>query len=629
MAWAELEPGSNPQVFAIGADRAEYGLCKQIPGARFGEDSLWRVSLTWPTYACFRDIWRLQPIRIYPELAEWADGKWAEIQLRYKMRNALDCGNGDLLAWLMDIDLNADVALTPPQRGAVDWLTTWRRVMYGDPRGNGKTPPLARSMWRLHETGELAPALVIAPPQGLIGWQRKLATWAPGLRTVIIRGSAKQRSAALERIAAGEAEVGIIDWGNVRFHTRLAMYPGQAYVRCDEHGGETGKTVGRCEVHLKEMNTIIEWGDGVKGFRTVVPDEAHWMADPTSKQTRAVWWLMHHAENTWPTTGTLQPNDVGNLWPVLHGLDPLAWPVRSKYLDQFAIVGYAFAGKGQEVLDLNPAAEPTFRLITEPWYRRIAKQLARPGEAGLAEPEFLYPEMTPKQRRIYDAIASTGIAEMTDRDYVPANTVVAFTRLCQLAGSMIKVVDGEDPMGFTTSVVERCLPSHKISALLEFLDAEDGQWIVGLNSPTLAAFAAEKLAEAGIASTHILGGMTADQKDAAEQSFMNGDARVIFINQAGREVIDLQVAEGIAWLEPNPSYVHREQLTGRGDRFGRQGAFRQVWFLTPGTVDTRLYQLGTEKEERHETLVRDTALLRWMMDVQPGEINEERQGQKT
>jgi hypothetical protein len=73
-------------------------------------------------------------------------------------------------------------------------------------------------------------------------------------------------------------------------------------------------------------------------------------------------------------------------------------------------------------------------------------------------------------------------------------------------------------------------------------------------------------------------------------------------------------------MQPDPSFVGREQKTGRGDRRGRPTPLRQVYSLTAGTVEIRLYQLGLDKEERHQDVVRDAAMLRWMMDVQPGEI---------
>ena len=629
--WAAIDPDSDPRMIGIGAVRAEYDLCRQIPGCHFsGDDQIWRFPQTWPTYACFREIWRRQPINIDPKLQQWADDRWAEVLLRYQMRDALE-GDDHTVARLLGVEDPSGPLLTAVQRADVAWLTRWRRSIFGSPRGNGKTPPLIRSMQLLHDEGELVPALVICPPQALLSWKRKLSAWAPDLRVTIVAGSAKQRAAAIERVGKGEADVALIAWGNVRYHTRLAMYPGQAFVKCQAHGSSDPKiTAGRCELHEKEMNTLVSWGGGggrkpVMGFRTVIPDEAHWMADPKSKQTRAVWWLMHKAENTWPTTGTLTVNDIGNLWPILHGLDPQGFPVRSRFYDLFARKDFAFMGKGEQILDLRPDTEPAFRLIVEPLFRRTPKQLARPDEPELAEAEFRFPAMSHKQQQIYTAIAKHGIAELADRDLVPANAITAFTRLCQLAGSMVNVEDTEDPMGFTVEggKVKRVLPSHKITDLMEFLGDEDGQWIVGLNSPTLAELAERKLTEVGIACVHILGGMSYQAKDAAQQAFQRGDARVIFINEAGREAIDLQAAEGIFWMEPNPSYVHREQITGRADRWGQPLAVRQVWSLTPGTVDTRLYTLGLDKEDKHQRIVRDAAMLRWIMDVAPDEIPDD------
>ena len=629
--WANIDPVSDPKMIAIGCVRAEYDLARQIPGCHISsEDQIWRFPLTWPTYACFREIWRRQPIEISPPLQEWAAGKWDEVLLRYQMRDALEASD-HIVARLLGVEDPNGPQLSAVQRADVDWLLRWRRDIFGSPRGNGKTPPLCRSMQLLHNEGELAPALVICPPQSLLAWKRKLATWAPNLRAVIIAGSAKQRATAIEKLGSGDAEVGIIAWENVRYHTRLAMYPGQAFVRCTAHGGADPKiTAGRCEVHEKDMNLIVSWGGGdgrppVFGFRTVIPDEAHHMADAKSKQTRAVWWLAHHAENVWPTTGTLTVNSIGDLWQIQHAVDPQGFPVRSRWYDLFATKEFAFMGKGETILGIRPDTEATYRVITEPMFRRTPKRLARPDEPELAEPEFRYPEMPHKLRQIYDAIAQHGLAELADRDLVPEYAITAYTRLCQLAGSMITVEDAEDPMGFTVEggTVKRALPSHKINDLLEFLDDEDGQWIVGVNSPTLAELAERKLGEVGISCTHILGGMSYQAKDAAQQSFQNGDARVIFVNEAAREAIDLQAAEGIFWLEPNPSFVHREQITGRADRWGQPLAVRQVWSLCPGTVDIPLYEAGLDKEATHENFVRDAAVLRRLMDVQPGQINED------
>ena len=621
MAWCNIDPRTEPQEIVIGAIRAEYELCKKVPGAHFdGAEQLWRFPKTWPTWACFCEIWKRQPVDVRPELAMWAAERWEWVEEAYRMRAAIDCEDAELLTQMMSMELDNGPHLTPPQRGAVACLVRYPRYLYNDQRGSGKTPPLCRALAIKHADGEAAPALVVCPPQSLLAWQRKLAAWAPELRTVIIGGTAKPRADAIRMIGEGKFDVGLIAWPNVRLHTRLAGYPGKAFVKCPKHGGSDPKiTPGRCEMHEKDGNDIP--------WRTVIADEAHWMADEGSKQTRAVWWLAHHAETFWAVTGTEIVNGVDDIWPIFHAMDPMAYPVKSKFLDLFAVQGYAYRDVGKVVLDLRSDTEETFHLVTRPYYRRIPRQITRPGEPGMAEPEFRYPEMGHKGRQLYDAIAKVGLAELEDRDLVPENSVVAFTRLCQLAGSMITVEDGVDPLGFTdpNAVVDRVLPSHKISDLLEFLADEDprSQWIIGCNSPAMAALAEGKLADAKITFTHILGGMTYQAKDAAALMFNQGDARVIFVNQAGRESIDLPAAEGVFWLEPNPSYVHREQIEGRGDRFGRTTPMRRVYSLTPGSVEIRLHQMGDDKEGKHQRVVQDAATLRWAMSVAPGEINED------
>jgi hypothetical protein len=626
MAWAAVDPGGKVPRLAIGAARAEWDLCKQIPGCTIDhDDGIWRANLSWPVWACFRTIWQHQPISISPALLERETAWWGEVTQRYADRAALDAPP-DWVEKLTGMDTPGH-ELSAVQRGAVYWLSTYRRAIYGDERGNGKTPPLIRSMQLLHETGELSPCLVVCPPAALLGWQEKLAEWAPELRSMVIAGTAGNRVKAIEKIASGDADVGLIAWENARFHTRLAVYPGQAYVRCDAHGGQTGKTIAACEVHPKEFQGIT-WGEGMQGFRTVIPDEAHRMADPTSKQTRAVWWLMHRAENTWPTTGTLTPNDVGNLWPIQHGVDPLGYPVRSRWLALVADRGFAFANKGEVILDIRADNRPTYEVCTLPMFRRIPKAVARAGQPGLAEPEYRYPTMSPKQEKTYRAIVTAGLAELSDSDLVTERSIEQFTRCCQLAFSMIDQRDGEDKDGFPKPEVFACLPSHKIADLIEFLADNPGQWIIGVNSPQAVAMAEKKLAEKKITSTKIIGGMSYQAKHEAGQAFQRGEVRVIFVNEAGRESIDLYAAEGIYWLQISPSFVHREQMTGRGDRWGQTSEFREVVPITPGTVDVRLWELTGDKEERHQSVTMDAKMMAWLMSVQPGEINRtERQGQ--
>jgi len=609
-AWADVEPGTDPPVMAIGCRRAEYELAKLIPGCNIGsKDDIWRVPLSWPAWCALSCAFSRQPIEVMPALQSWADEAWAQVRQRYADRDAMECADPEIADALTVAEMGSgsDLRLTGPQRGAVQWLVKYRRAILADTRGNGKTPPLIRSLQVL---GEAAfPALIICPGSSLLSWQRKLAAWAPGVRTVIIAGGKKQREQAIDALARGEADAGLIVWGNVTSHSRKVSYPGKTMPRCSAHGGD--KSPATCQDHDREF----------QGFRlrTIIADECHRMADPESQQTRAVQYLMHHCENAWAVTGTLTPDHVGQLWPVLRGLDPRGFPARSRYLALYADQETSYGHRGVKVLGLRADNLSWFRHTVEPWFRRTPKQIARPGE-WLAPVEFRYPQMAPKQAGQYKAIKESGLLELRDADIVTGTSIEQFTRMCQLSQAALEVEEGEGPDGFPVENVRMRLPSHKADDLLDFLDAEPGQWIVAATSPQLVALAEGKLHAAGISYSKIIGGMSYAAQDAAAIEFQEGQARVIFITAAGAESIDLQAAEGIVWMQPSPSFTVREQMTGRADRWGQDKVVRQVYMITPGTTDTRLYELGLDKGERHEQLTRDPEMVRWLMSAQPDEI---------
>ncbi len=600
MAWAGIDPAGGAGQLAIGAAKAEHQLCLQIPGCNLSKaDGIWRVPLTWPAYVAFRTVWASQPVELAPSLMAWEAARWELVSRALADRWAMDAPP-QLARTLIGMEDGGDLHLNPIQRGHVAWLASQRRTILGDPMGNGKTPPLIRALQLLRSQGEGLPALVICPGSAPLSWARKLAAWAPELSVQVVTGSALARRKALEP----QADVYVIAWENMRLPTRLAAYPSQRFVVCDEHGGTTGKTAAQCEVHDKELNAMA--------FATVIADECHRAANPRSKMSRAMQWLAHHAENFWAVTGTLTADNVGDLWPILHAIDPKGWPARSRYLDLYAQQAYTFHG-GNEYLDLRPDTAASFHTAVDPLFRRIPLRQGRPGRA---EPEFRYPQMTPAQARAYRQLAKELLADLDGQTMVPDNSAVKFGRAVQLASSMVELSDGEDRNGFTVQQVRLVLPSNKVADLAEFLADNDGQWIVTCFSPALVEMAARKLDELKIAHTKIIGGMGSAASDTAALLFQ-GDprVRVIFITAAGSESIDLQNARGVVFLQPNPSFIKREQIIGRADRYGQAHPVRTVYMISPHTADERLFELGCDKAERHESVTQDAAAMRWVMEA--------------
>lgn len=615
MAWAAIsvdEDNGMPSL-AIGCAKAENSLCEQIPGCNFSKkDGIWRLPLSWPGYVAFRTIWASQPVTQTAHLLDWAASAWADVQIAYGLRRQMD-GGDRLLAELADIEHTQqnDAAggpgcyLFPFQRGGVDWLVTQQRVVLNDPQGNGKTPQCIRAVQVLQGRGlgSGCPALVVCAGAMIYGWRDEFAKWAPELSVRVVSGTALRRRQALED---EPADVYIISWPNLRMHTRLAAYPGQRLVKCDEHGGVGGKTAAQCEVHLKELNAI--------SWRVFIADEAHRMKDAKSKQTRAAWQLAFSTPCFWPVTGTLIGDSIEDLWPVTHALDPRGFPAKSRFLDLYAVREHAWHG-GTEILDLRPDTKASFHASVQPLVRRIPKELARPQMPPRMPPVFRYPEMSPKQLAAYRQMKKTLLADLDDGStIVSASSLTAFTRLCQLAASSVETRDGEDAQGFTRQLVDLALPSSKADDLLDYLSDNPGQLVVAANSPRLVELAEQKLASAKITHCKIIGEQNDIEKYRAQEWFQAGDCRVIFITKAGSESITLTAASAIFFLQPQPSYLAREQAIGRVDRIGQQFPVQVIHSITPGTVEKGLYLLGNAKEERAGSVTSDKDLLRWIAE---------------
>ena len=613
MAWADVDPAGPHLV--VCCDRAEYQLCQAVPGMRWDKTAgLWRAPLSWSAWVCLNVSWAGVPLGVSPRLAETARWWAGMVQQRYADRQQLDAP-GYAMELIEKIESRQDgeqgneQALTVPQRGGAAFLYRWGKRIPGlsgaileDPTGNGKTPQVVRALQMLAEDGQDPyPALVICTGAALYPWRDKIAAWAPELRVQVVSGTEGRRHKAL----AEPAEIYLMAWPNVRQHTRLAAYPGQSLVKCEEHGGSNPKIKrGGCEVHPKELNEM--------GLCTIVADEAHRMKDARSKQTRAVWYLAHRAGRFWPVTGTPVGDTIDDLWPILHGLAPDEHPVRSRYLDLFAVQEYEYFS-GSAVLGIRPDNAQAFHDIVQPLMRRVPVEIARPYQPPREEPEFRWLDLPPAQRKIYDQLKAETLADLEDCTVVPKNTAVKFGRLRQLANSAVEAVDGEDEHGFTRQEIRLCAPSVKADDVLDFLADLDGQLVVSCISVQLAELILKKLAAAKIPATAITGGMSSEAQYIACREFTEGRARVIAITAAGSESIDLQTAHVVYFAEPQPSFFAREQVMGRVDRFGQQRGVRQVHALTRDTVDKGLYDLGCDKAERAAQVTQDAALMRWMI----------------
>ena len=446
--------------------------------------------------------------------------------------------------------------------------------------GTGKTAQMIRTLQVLAEMGENPfPALVVCPNSlKLSTWSSELTAWAPELTVQVVEGGAVKRRKQLE----ADASVFIIHWEAVRLHSRLAKY------------GTTPLT--DKEREPKELNEL--------GFRTVICDEAHKMQDPKSAWTRAVWSLLHEAEFRYLMSGTPAVSHMGTFWSLLHGVEPTWFPARTKYLDRWAETSMNPFG-GLDVHGVNPQNRDEFFKIVDPLIRRIPKEAALPQLPPKLPVQIRHTPMLPKQKKAYDEMRDTMIAQLNDLLVAP-NPLSQLTRLSQFAAASAEVLEDGS--------MRLAAPSAKVDDLVDLLEelGEDEPLVVAAVSRQLIELASQRLTQLKIPHGLVTGTQSIFERQEAVRRFQDGHLRVILLTLgAGAEGITLTRAAWMLFMQTSYSAVQNLQAEDRVHRIGSEihDSIQIIKQITPGTVEETREEILAAKGMRMEEIVRDRETL--------------------
>lgn len=465
------------------------------------------------------------------------------------------------------------------QRPGVAFLVRNKRAILADPPGTGKTAQLIRTLQVLAEMGEEPfPALIICPNSlKLSTWSFELSKWAPELTVQVVDGNATQRRKQL----ATNASCYVLNWEGVRLHSRLAAYGTIA--------------LSEKERAPKELNEM--------GFRTVIADEAHKMAEPRAAQTRALWAVMHQAEFRYLATGTPIKKDIGNLWSLLHGIEPAWFPARTKYLDRFADTSINYFG-GLDVHGIKPENKDEFFRIVDPLMRRIPKEAALPQLPAKLPTAIRHTPMTPKQKKAYEQMRQHMIANLGELLVAP-NPLAQLMRLNQLASANATI----DDQGNVTLIS----PSPKVDDMVDLLEETgDEPLVVAAVSRQLIELAADRLMKLDIPHGLVTGAQSGYERAEAVRRFQDGRSRVILLTLgAGAEGLTLTRASRLLFLQESYSAVQNAQCEDRIHRIGseRHDSIQIIKQITPGTVEEIKQEILQVKALRMEEVVRDKSTL--------------------
>jgi SNF2 family DNA or RNA helicase len=586
----------------INAEWRYKDLCKSIPGAVWAtKESIWRVPLSWTSCLALRSTF-LNDLVIGEGLTQWASD---ELNTRVSPSMALR----DLTEYEGDEDL------FPHQRAGVAFLSAAKKALLADEPGLGKTAQAIRALKRMKEQGEdVFPALIVCPNTLKKNWAREFTKWWPEVTTQVIKGTAAQRKKQFDLINESQLDVVIINWESLRSHSRLAPYGSVALTRCSDCGGnDEGISVNRCEVHERELNQIK--------FKSVIADEIHRSKEPKSKQTRALWSASGDAEIRFALTGTPIAKDVIDLWSILHWISPKDWPSKTRWIERMVDTMLNAFG-GMLVLGVKPAMQAEFDKSIEPVMRRMLKSVVLPWLPEIIN-ERRDIEMSTKQKKAYEQMRDTMIAELENGDAVTAPSILTqTTRLVQFASAYADMSTNEETGEIKVTLSE---PSCKVDAVMDDInnkDFGDDSVAVCAVSRQLIELLSAAMTKKDIPHGLITGAQTEDERQKAIDDFQSGKIKwILFTAQAGGVGVTLTAARRLIMLQRPWSLVDHKQALDRVHRIGSEIHDSVVItdYVTEGTIEERVINVLETKAQNFEDIVHDQAqLLKLLKDDKAG-----------
>lgn len=604
---------------------------KKLIGATFDKvTERWSVPLTWSACVSLRNDFGAQ---FAPSEALNAWG-YEELQQRVApardLRHSLsltDCLDhvGDGMGRYGEIvraaeEMGEELNLYPYQRAGAAFAAVTRSCLVLDEQGTGKTAQTITALRLLqHHDDSPFPALIVAPSSVKRVWYRHFTEWYPGLTVVDVKGTAVQRRKQLSE----PAHVYIVSYGSMPKHSRLAKSPGApALRRCEECGGmDPTITEDKCQAHMRELNKIP--------FRTVITDEAHRMLDTKSTWSRAIWSVSDSATYRYALTGTPVQDNMANFWALLRFVNPDEFTGKTQFLDRYALGGFTAWGSYQ-IDGINPARADEFQAITQPYFRRVLKEVALPFLPPIQE-ERRFVDMTGAQAKAYRDMKKKMYAELSGKVLTSLRPITQAGRLMQLASSYLEVLDPDSDLelGSEDEVpppdVRLALPSNKVSAFMA--DVKSGDFdqnskgvIVFAQSRQLLELLSEELKRADLPHGMVTGALTEDQRNDAIDRFQAGEIKYILVSiSAGGAGLTLTAADTMVFLQRSWSSTAMTQAEARAHRLGSEvhDSIRLIHYLSEGTIEEHQLNTLAKKGIRIEEILQDAAaLLAWMEEAE-------------
>lgn len=587
-------------------------LIASTPTASWRKDKF-LLSLSWPTALALQSNLG-QHLEVGQDVLDWMNEYYNKrILPSYNLRSVIGSDEGYEF-------------LYPHQKVDVKFIEKSRRMIIANDVGSGKSISSVAGLRNIKENlgEEVFPLLIVAPNSTKIGWGREFEKAWPGRKVHILSGTATQRKKIFKDFDEQDGEVLILNWEQVRHHSRLLAYGGTALKRCTDCGGlDENVKATACEAHDKELNFI--------DFNSVIGDEIHRISDPSTKIARSFKSATGNAEFRIGLSGTPINNTPDQLYSALNWLYPEAYPSKVKFIDRFCILTPSQWGP-PIISGIRPDREQEFFSSIDPILRRMPKEVILP---------FLPPvvrtrrdvEMGTKQAKAYKQMQEKMIAELDDGDFTfTTSALVKDMRLLQFS-SAYATVDYEDildttgPFPLVIGQKEKLTlsdPSCKIDAFMDDLpDFGDSSVVVFAQHKQLINLLSARMTKAGIEHGLITGDQDTKERQAYMDSFQAGNLKYILVTiQAGGTGITLTRADTMVFLQRSYNMIDNVQAEGRSNRIGSEihDQINIIDYVTKDSADDGVIEAIDRKIGNLQFILRDADTIR---DFILGKLPEE------
>ena len=438
--------------------------------------------------------------------------------------------------------------LRPYQERGVGWMVFLGRLGLGaclaDDMGLGKTAQVIAAM--LADPGD-GPALVVCPVSVLGNWERELARFAPTLSVMLHYGPARH-----------------------------------------EHDEEFGERAAAHDVVLTTYSLLTRDRDelGSVEWSRLVLDEAQQVKNPGTAQTRAAAEL--RAGRRLALTGTPVENRLGDLWSIMHLLNPGLLGSAAEFRERFAM---------PIERDGDPAATDRLRRATGPF---VLRRLKTDNSIIADLPDKIETvdrcPLTREQATLYQAVVQDLLEQADSAEGIRRRGIVlaGLTRLKQVCNHPAHfLADGSGLAGRSGKLI-------RTEELLEEILAEGDKVLCFTQFAGWGDILVPYLrARLGVECLWLHGRIRRPAREEMVERFSEPDGPPLFLIslKAGGTGLNLTAASHVIHLDRWWNPAVEDQATDRAFRIGQRRNVQVHKLVSAGTVEERIDEMIAAKRD--------------------------------